>query len=256
MILLTIVYNKFADQRYQPQAEIPVPAAKVSASTDAKASFNVMAPGLATSYTLSSRLGSLNEKFSQKMELMDLTYGPRGQKVHYNFNSNDINNGIDCSGYAGMHIQLYFENFALDSEARKRIDNIKPLTSHDQIRELQSMGATIHKGQFTTNSFAFREGMVIGLDKGNKGWDKGRKKEGAIDANLDHIASVYKAPDGSLRVSESSGQGGVKSTELNQWLQNNRSATLYVADLAEIAAKQQPGITIATAKPSNSVSPT
>lgn len=84
-----------------------------------------------------------------------------------------------------------------------------------------------------------REGMMIGMDTGSKGWDAGRF------GGIDHITQTYRdEKTGRMMVSESTSGKGVTSTDYEEWYKKwNGKAKLYGADATKLAdaslAKEQ-----------------
>lgn len=78
-----------------------------------------------------------------------------------------------------------------------------------------------------------RGGMVIGIDSGDKGWDRGRKR------GIDHIVQTFYDENGELMISESSsGKGGVAISRYSDWWEKKaKNWKLYGVDLTSVARK-------------------
>ncbi len=78
---------------------------------------------------------------------------------------------------------------------------------------------------------AIREGMIIGLDTGEKSWDTGRYE------GIDHIVQTYKDhATGQIMVSQASGGKGVHVMPYDEWYRQwNPKAKLYGVDMSLLA---------------------
>lgn len=169
--------------------------------------------------------------------LYEQTQDAINKGVRYGFGSKDVSSGkIDCSGWVASINTNMMES--INKEAGKEIYG-------KQARQaMQGSAADIIKnvaaatGQMMTgedvNLQNLKEGMTIGMDTGEHGWDKGRFE------GIDHIVQVIKDAEGKLKVSESTGtneRGGVKMTDLNEWLENAKKsgARLFATDPTKMA---------------------
>ncbi|MGL4768265.1 MAG: hypothetical protein ACRCV6_09360 [Formosimonas sp.] len=152
--------------------------------------------------------------------------------VKYGFGAKTPDKGrVDCSGWVA-----YLQKDAMNSVNHYLGQDV--FTSKDMSR-VQTGAAymidAVHKdtGMLITNAGIkkemLKEGMIIGEDNGNKGFDKGRPH------GIDHITQVVKNPQtGELMISQSHGgrNNGVDLTSVDEYLQhkNANGAKLFLTD--------------------------
>lgn len=158
--------------------------------------------------------------------------------VRYSFGSkNSASGGIDCSGWVTENTRNMME--AVNAESGKPIYGKE---AQAVLRQGANGGAagliqTVSQatGELLSNDALapdkVREGMMIGMDTGNKGWDRGRF------GGIDHIVQTYRdAETGRMMVSESSSRKGVTVTDYEEWYKNwNGRAKLYGTDVTKLA---------------------
>lgn len=159
--------------------------------------------------------------------------------VKYGFSEKDSASGaIDCSGWVAENTRNMME--AVNEETGK------PFYGKEAKAVLQRganggaagiiQSVSEATGELLGNADLapenVREGMMIGMDTGDKGWDAGRF------GGIDHIVQTYRdAASGRMMVSESSSGQGVHVTDYEEWYkkQNSRGAKLYGADATKLA---------------------
>ena len=181
------------------------------------------------------------EATSQALRLGTQEAVDRG--VRYSFGSkNSASGGIDCSGWVAENTRNMME--AVNAESGKPIYGKE---AQAVLRKGANGGAagliqTVSQatGELLSNDALapdkVREGMMIGMDTGDKGWDRGRF------GGIDHIVQTYRdAETGRMMVSESSRGQGVKITDYEEWYAkwNKRGAKLYGADVTRLADASQ-----------------
>ena len=158
--------------------------------------------------------------------------------VRYQFGSkNSASGGIDCSGWVTENTRNMME--AVNAESGKPIYGKE---AQAVLRKGANGGAagliqTVSQatGELLSNDALapdkVREGMMIGMDTGNKGWDSGRF------GGIDHIVQTYRdAETGRMMVSESSSRKGVTVTDYEEWYKKwNGRANLYGTDVTKLA---------------------
>lgn len=120
---------------------------------------------------------------------------------------------IDCSGWVGWTLE------------QNGIKGFRSLNAEGQIDEAWKRGARQLSQQEVLASP--RENMLVCIDTGQKGFDRGRAK------GIDHVVLTYRDPQtGQLMVTESSGSKGVRSIPWEKWAAQYPRATFYGADLS------------------------
>jgi DNA repair exonuclease SbcCD ATPase subunit len=171
--------------------------------------------------------------------------------VSYELGAKNIELGkIDCSGWVNLLTKTAFENInkqtgqvVFDNSDMKLLQN----SSHNIIQSIVDKTGVLLDSRKTSNfKGQLKEGMMIGLDKGDHGWDSGRVRAGSdVDRNIDHIVQVtVDKLSGKLGISESRSvrqngeqRGGVTWTELDKWLSQNKKATMFATEPFKLAAK-------------------
>jgi len=176
--------------------------------------------------------GSISPEMDSSSLLMQ-TQAAIDQGVKYGFGSKDTRSGkIDCSGWVAQinrglisDISERGEEMAGSKKAEKLfeggaagiVDNIAKVT-----------GKVLSNNELTADSL--KEGMIIGEDNGEKGWDAGRAR------GVDHITQVVKDPTtGKMMISQSSSGKGVSLMPAEEYLQkkNAKGTKLYGVDTNE-----------------------
>lgn len=153
--------------------------------------------------------------------------------VSYEFGVKDGKTSIDCSGFVRKAADSGFAHLhgkhGYHSSATHELDNC----SDAQVNAVFEKTGFMLDGS-NVNMQNLKEGMVIGIDSGDHGWDRGRTR------GIDHIGTIYRDDNsGKLMFAESSSCRGVHSTPLDQWLKNahHHHLKLYAVDLAMMADK-------------------
>lgn len=158
--------------------------------------------------------------------------------VRYQFGSkNSASGGIDCSGWVTENTRNMME--AVNAESGKPIygKEAKAVLRQGANGGAAGLIQTVSQatGELLSNDALapdkVREGMMIGMDTGNKGWDRGRF------GGIDHIVQTYRdAETGRMMVSESSSRKGVTVTDYEEWYKKwNGRAKLYGTDVTKLA---------------------
>lgn len=162
------------------------------------------------------------------------------RNVKYQMEGKDLSSGaIDCSGWvyemssqlmAGMNAAMGEDVFSAEArQALKRGAGKEGAAGI--VRAVSEQTGQLFTNEQLAPEMA-KEGMVIGLDTGRKGWEAGRFKD------IDHVVQTYRDPaTGELMVSESRGGRGVMSSRYADWYadQQRRGTRLYGADLVAMA---------------------
>jgi peptidoglycan hydrolase-like protein with peptidoglycan-binding domain len=141
--------------------------------------------------------------------------------VKYGFGDKNLASGkVDCSGWVSQLQNATMEE--INQKAGKPVFAGKDFFDKNN----QSAADIIKDSVNTTGTFMrspldaskLKEGMIIGEDNGNKGWDAGRYK------GIDHITMVVKDPkSGELMISQSRGGEGVELMPLDKYLQRKQA---------------------------------
>ena len=110
---------------------------------------------------------------------------------------------IDCSGLVHYTLQA-----ALGREAASAMAN----HSEGQVVALmRRAGGSLDETQLNADNVV--EGMVIGIDSGDRGFDRGR------ELGIDHVVITYRDSEtGEMMVAESRGGRGAMVTDFDDWL--------------------------------------
>lgn len=154
--------------------------------------------------------------------------------VRYGFGSRGLDSGkIDCSGFVGGTQAEAME--AANKQAGKeiftqaQIDKMRNGTSESIIDQVSRQSGMLLTNQQITAA-SLQPGMMIGLDTGNKGFDKGRAR------GIDHIAQVVVDPEtGRKMIAESQSKAGVTMTPVDEWLERNQKHKLYATGFSNTA---------------------
>jgi len=179
--------------------------------------------------------------------LYQQTQDAMNKGIKYGFGSKDLKTGaIDCSGWIA-NINTNMMN-SINKEAGKEIYGKEAKkafqgSAADIIKNVSAAGGGMLEGSKAIRS-QLKEGMLIGEDNGEKGWDAGRHK------GIDHITQTVKDPKtGKLMISESQGGKGVTLTDPEEYFakKEKKGVKLFGTDMTAMA-KDSEGRT--TAPPS------
>lgn len=152
--------------------------------------------------------------------------------VTYKMGAKGDGNSIDCSGFVDQSIKKAM-NAALP-EGSKNLTGVFCTHSDGQVSGLaQKTGFMLSGNEVKMSNL--KAGMVIGIDSGDKGWDRGRQN------GIDHVGIVYADSEtGKLMFAESRGGKGVMATPLEDWLKmaNNKNYGLYASDAVKLASAE------------------
>jgi hypothetical protein len=155
--------------------------------------------------------------------------------IKYGFGSKDLKTGaIDCSGWIA-NINTNMMN-SINKEAGKEIYGKEAKkafqgSAADIIKNVSAAGGGMLEGSKAIRS-QLKEGMLIGEDNGEKGWDAGRHK------GIDHITQTVKDPKtGKLMISESQGGKGVTLTDPEEYFakKEKKGVKLFGTDMTAMA---------------------
>ncbi len=194
-----------------------------------------MPPNLGGPYQIMSK-SHLESHSSASIEVS--THDAMARGVTYGFGAKNSESGaIDCSGWI--------------TEVNQKL--IASMNAHmgsavydDKAKLALMIGANggaagivlamkVATGEELTNDDltpdTIREGMIIGLDTGEKSWDTGRYE------GIDHIVQTYKDhATGQMMVSQASGGKGVHTMPYDQWYREwSPKAKLYGVDMNLLA---------------------
>ncbi len=149
--------------------------------------------------------------------------------VEYDFGSKDISSGgIDCSGFVAEAF-----GFACPDNTFR---GLSVTHSHGQVAHIfDQTGFVLDSSLIGREAFeaSLRGGMIIGLDTGDRGWDRGRADGQDIRHNMDHVGFTFEREDGTLMFAHSSGSGqGVNIMTMENALDRYGSANFYAVDPA------------------------
>jgi hypothetical protein len=155
--------------------------------------------------------------------------------IKYGFGSKDLKTGaIDCSGWIA-NINTNMMN-SINKEAGKEIYGKEAKkafqgSAADIIKNVSAAGGGMMEGSKAIRA-NLKEGMLIGEDNGEKGWDAGRHK------GIDHITQTVKDPKtGKLMISESQGGKGVTLTDPEEYFakKEKKGVKLFGTDMTAMA---------------------
>ena len=160
------------------------------------------------------------------------TQDAMNRHVRYGFgHKNSYRGSIDCSGWVSEMNRTIFASIS-DEGAKQRMNKVLSGTSAAGIiqQAVQVTGQELHNADLAPDRI--REGTMIGIDHGDKGWDRGRYR------GIDHIVQTYRDPrTGEMMVSESTSGKGVTTSRYADWYarQQRQGARMYGADVNAIA---------------------
>lgn len=155
--------------------------------------------------------------------------------VKYGFGSKNLASGaIDCSGWISTINTQMIDS--INKEAGKEVYGKEAKRAFKDsaagiIKNVSDLGGGMIEGSKNIRS-QLKEGMLIGEDNGEKGWDAGRYK------GIDHITQAVKDPKtGKLMISESQGGKGVTLTDPEEYFKKKeaKGVKLYGTDMTKLA---------------------
>jgi hypothetical protein len=167
--------------------------------------------------------------------LYQQTQDAMNKGIKYGFGSKDLKTGaIDCSGWIA-NINTNMMN-SINKEAGKEIYGKEAKkafqgSAADIIKNVSAAGGGMLEGSKNIRA-NLKEGMLIGEDNGEKGWDAGRHK------GIDHITQTVKDPKtGKLMISESQGGKGVTLTDPEEYFakKEKKGVKLFGTDMTAMA---------------------
>jgi hypothetical protein len=166
------------------------------------------------------------ERHAEGLEARGVKYGFRDK--------NSAHGTIDCSGFVNETVKNSM-NAALPGESRP-LTSIFATHSDGQVSGLARKTGSMLAGRDVTAE-NMKAGMVIGIDTGDRGWDRGR------NLGVDHVGIVYVDTEtGQKMFAESRGGGvGVDTTPLDEKLAHYKSKgyKLYASDTVGLASEEQ-----------------
>lgn len=148
------------------------------------------------------------------VSIMASTQDAIDRGVTYGFgNKNTQTGAVDCSGWIAEQNTALMDNInavvgkdVFTPEARQVLKKGAAGGAAGLIKAVgEATGEELSNADLTPDKI--REGMIIGMDTGEHGWDAGRYK------GIDHIVQTFRDPQtGQMMVSESSKAGGVHVT--------------------------------------------
>jgi hypothetical protein len=175
--------------------------------------------------------------------LYQQTQDAMNKGIKYGFGSKDLKTGaIDCSGWIA-NINTNMMN-SINKEAGKEIYGKEAKkafqgSAADIIKNVSAAGGGMLEGSKAIRS-QLKEGMLIGEDNGEKGWDAGRHK------GIDHITQTVKDPKtGKLMISESQGGKGVTMTDPEEYFKRKeaKGVKLFGTDMTAMAKDSEGRVT-------------
>jgi len=145
---------------------------------------------------------------------------------------------IDCSGWVSEINRNFIDSVSdtsMSPGSKKELKNIYNQGASEIMRGASKYNNQLLEGE-QVNKESLVEGMMIGEDNGQKGWDKGRFK------GIDHITQVVKDPTtGQMMISQSSGgdkKGKVNIQTVDQYLNyKNKKGVKLFATMSPAIAK-------------------
>lgn len=151
--------------------------------------------------------------------------------VSYKMGAKGEGNSVDCSGFVANVIKrMTSSNPDFSGE---NLSSAFANHSDGQVASLSRMTGFMLKGQ-NVNMDTLKAGMVIGIDSGDKKWDRGRTH------GIDHVGIVYMDTETrQLMFAESRSKKGVTATHLDEWMDKAQAKgyRLYASDVAKLASE-------------------
>lgn len=165
---------------------------------------------------------SLQESFD-KTDFVNYKMGEKGWK----------NGLLDCSGFVGAVSVATMKDINTALNKKAFTDEVmKGMGTHaaGQFQNLVKHGGgetRYKKGSLQAGNL--KEGDVIGIDSGQKSWDRGRQR------GIDHIAMVARNKKGELVVRESTSGKGVIETSIAEWSKKAQKYNdIYVTSMYKV----------------------
>ena len=165
---------------------------------------------------------SLQESFD-KTDFVNYKMGEKGWK----------NGLLDCSGFVGAVSVATMKDINTALNKKSFTDEVmKGMGTHaaGQFQNLVKHGGgetRYKKGSLQAGNL--KEGDVIGIDSGQKNWDRGRQR------GIDHIAMVARNKKGELVVRESTSSKGVIETSIAEWSKKAQKYNdIYVTSMYKV----------------------
>lgn len=154
--------------------------------------------------------------------------------VNYKMGEKDWKNGLlDCSGFVGAVSVATMKDINTALNKKAFTDEVmKGMGTHaaGQFQNLVKHGGgetRYKKGSLQAGNL--KEGDVIGIDSGQKSWDRGRQR------GIDHIAMVARNKKGELVVRESTSGKGVIETSIAEWSKKAQKYNdIYVTSMYKV----------------------
>lgn len=161
--------------------------------------------------------------------------------VRYGFGDKSGVSAIDCSGLVQRSLENAFaiaedgitvsgDDGAVTISFDRSDANLLKTHSDGQIANIGRESGVLRGADVSAENL--REGMVVGLDTGDKGWDRGRT------FGVDHVGIVYRDTEtGVMKFAQSSSSGGgVNIQDLDDWLASNtaKRSQLFAVDPVQL----------------------
>lgn len=150
--------------------------------------------------------------------------------VKYEFGGKEVNtpeDGIDCSGLAYRGLESVMKNLGVTQRDYGSFYN----SSEGQLVAAIKKGVPIRTKEDLTAS-SFKGGELILTDNGQTSFDKNRK------FSVDHALVTFKKGD-QVFVLQSTGDKGVHTMPIEDWMRTNHAKEIYVADMVDIVQTAQ-----------------
>jgi hypothetical protein len=160
--------------------------------------------------------------------------------VSYGFGDKTGVSAIDCSGLITRALDHAFDTTdSVTGISFDENDNSMLVTHSDgQVANVGRVSGVLRGDEVNIENL--KEGMIIGLDTGDRGWDQGRTY------GIDHVGIVYRDSEtGEMKFAQSSsGGGGVNIQNLDDYLESRVAsrADLYAVDPVKLAEIDPPDI--------------
>lgn len=184
--------------------------------------------------------------------MSDMTNKYIQKGVKYDLGAKNIELGtIDCAGFVNLLAKTSFDKInketgkvVFDKSAFNAVRGASIGTSHEMIQQVANKTGYLLDSKQGNFKNQLQPGMMIGMDKADHGWDRGRVTKGSqIDVNIDHIVQVITDKvTGKLSIAESASNrkngvqlGGVKTTDLDKWMSKNANVRMFAVDPFKLA---------------------
>lgn len=151
--------------------------------------------------------------------------------VGYKMGAKGEGNAIDCSGFVQNVVRRMTS--ANPDFSGQNLTSAFANHSDGQVTALARMTNFMLKGD-DVNMDTLKAGMVIGIDSGDKKWDRGRTH------GIDHVGIVYMDTETrQLMFAESRSGKGVTAMPLEDWLKkaDAKGYNLYASDIVKLASE-------------------